>query len=122
MHASTPVLNRQRTLQKSGRWTGFYYILPWLIGFGVFQLYPFVASFCYSFTKYSFGQAPEFIGLDNYIRLFTRDKQFISTLAITGRYALMAVPGKLVCALLVAMILNVSYPLLPVKVICHFFN
>lgn len=106
MQASAPKLDRARRLHKRGRWTGFFYILPWLIGFAVFQLYPFLASLFYSFTKYSFGKAPEFIGLDNYIRLFTRDKQFLSTLSITARYALIAVPGKLICALLVAMLLN----------------
>ena len=106
MQASAPKLDRARRLHKRGRWTGFFYILPWLIGFAVFQLYPFLASLFYSFTKYSFGKTPEFIGLDNYIRLFTRDKQFLSTLSITARYALIAVPGKLICALLVAMLLN----------------
>ena len=106
MQASAPKLDRARRLHKRGRWTGFFYILPWLIGFAVFQLYPFRASLFYSFTKYSFGKTPEFIGLDNYIRLFTRDKQFLSTLSITARYALIAVPGKLICALLVAMLLN----------------
>ena len=106
MQASAPTLDRARRLHKRGRWTGFFYILPWLIGFAVFQLYPFLASLFYSFTKYSFGKTPEFIGLDNYIRLFTRDKQFLSTLSITARYALIAVPGKLICALLVAMLLN----------------
>lgn len=106
MQASAPKLDRARRLHKRGRWTGFFYILPWLIGFAVFQLYPFLASLFYSFTKYSFGKVPEFIGLDNYIRLFTRDKQFLSTLSITARYALIAVPGKLTCALLVAMLLN----------------
>lgn len=106
MQASAPKLDRARRLHKRGRWTGFFYILPWLIGFAVFQLYPFLASLFYSFTKYSFGKTPEFIGLDNYIRLFTRDKQFLSTLSITARYALIAVPGKLICALLVAILLN----------------
>ena len=106
MQASAPKLDRARRLHKRGRWTGFFYILPWLIGFAVFQLYPFLASLFYSFTKYSFGKTPEFIGLDNYIRLFTRDKQFLSTLSITAHYALIAVPGKLICALLVAMLLN----------------
>lgn len=106
MQASAPKLDRARRLHKRGHWTGFFYILPWLIGFAVFQLYPFLASLFYSFTKYSFGKTPEFIGLDNYIRLFTRDKQFLSTLSITARYALIAVPGKLICALLVAMLLN----------------
>ena len=106
MQASAPKLDRARRLHKRGRWTGFFYILPWLIGFAVFQLYPFLASLFYSFTKYSFGKTPEFIGLDNYIRLFTRDKQFLSTLSISALYALIAVPGKLICALLVAMLLN----------------
>lgn len=106
MQASAPKLDRTRRLHKRGRWTGFFYILPWLIGFAVFQLYPFLASLFYSFTKYSFGKTPEFIGLDNYIRLFTRDMQFLSTLSITARYALIAVPGKLICALLVAILLN----------------
>lgn len=98
--------SKTRTLHDRTRWTGFYYILPWLIGFSLFQLYPFIASLAYSFTKYSFGKTPQFIGLDNYIRLFTRDRQFMSTLSITARYVLMAVPGKLTVALLVAMVLN----------------
>ncbi len=88
------------------RYVGLYYILPWIIGFGVFQLYPFLASFFYSFTKYSFGHSPELLWFDNYVRLFTRDKQFLATLGITARYALIAVPGKLVCALFIAVLLN----------------
>lgn len=95
-----------KSLHDRQKWTGFLYILPWLIGFSVFQLYPFIASFVYSFTKYSFGKTPEWIGVENYIRLFTRDAQFMKTLGITARYALIAVPGKLVCALFVAVILN----------------
>ena len=37
MQASAPKLDRTRRLHKRGRWTGFFYILPWLIGFAVFQ-------------------------------------------------------------------------------------
>lgn len=99
-------MQKARTLERKERWTGLLYVLPWLIGFGLFQFYPFLASLFYSFTKYSFGKAPSFIGLDNYIRLFTKDSQFIKTLGITARYALVAVPGKLICALIIAMILN----------------
>ena len=31
---------------------GLIYISPWILGFLLLQLYPFVASFCYSFTNY----------------------------------------------------------------------
>ena len=30
----------------------YLFILPWIIGFLIFQLYPFVASFVYSFTDF----------------------------------------------------------------------
>lgn len=88
------------------RWVGFYYIMPWLLGFGVFQLYPFIASLCYSFTNYTLLNSPEFVGWDNYITLFKTDKQFLQTMKITGLYALMSVPLKLAFALFIACILN----------------
>ena len=41
---------------KSKRWLkahrGYFYILPWLIGFLVFKLYPFGSSLIYSFSDY----------------------------------------------------------------------
>lgn len=95
------------TAKKNGKkWVGFYYIMPWLLGFGVFQLYPFIASLCYSFTNYTLLNSPEFVGWDNYITLFKIDKQFLQTIKITGLYALMSVPLKLAFALFIACILN----------------
>ncbi len=108
MTSDKAVKRNRRLISERGRWTGFFYILPWLIGFLFLQLYPFLSSLFYSFTKYSFGKTPEWIGLDNYIRLFTKDTQFISTMWITARYALISVPGKLAFALLIAMALNVK--------------
>lgn len=34
---------------------GYLYLLPWIIGFLIFQLYPIAMSLYYSFTDYSFG-------------------------------------------------------------------
>jgi oligogalacturonide transport system permease protein len=95
-----------KTYREREKWTGFYYILPWLIGFLVFQLYPFVMSFVYSFSNYTLLNKPAFVYGENYLRMFTGDVQFIKTLGITGTYTLISVPGKLVFALLVAMLLN----------------
>lgn len=84
----------------------FLYIAPWLLGFVVLQLYPFIMSLLYSFCNYSLGSSIKFIGLDNYVRLFTRDADFVRSLKATGIFTLAVVPGKLILSLAVAMFLN----------------
>lgn len=86
----------------------YLFILPWIIGFLVFQLYPFVASFVYSFTDFSLLKSMKFVGMKNYIQMFTRDRVFYKSLWATVKYVLIAVPGKLVFALIIAMILNMK--------------
>ena len=86
----------------------YLYILPWILGFLGFQLYPFIASFIYSFTDFSILKPMKFVGLDNYIRMFTKDRLFWKSLRATLIYVLMAVPGKLVFALIIAVILNMK--------------
>ena len=89
------------------QYIGLLYITPWILGFLVFQLYPFVSSFLYSFTDYSLTASPSFTGLKNYIELFSKDEQFFNSLKVTLYYVFMSVPMKLAFALLVAMILNI---------------
>lgn len=86
--------------------TGLYYVSIWLIGFALFQLYPFITSLWYSFTDYSIFKAPQFVGLDNYVRLFTIDNDFFNSMNVTLQYTFITVPGKVILALLIAMLLN----------------
>ncbi|MEF3312994.1 sugar ABC transporter permease [Paenibacillus sp. GYB004] len=88
--------------------TGLLYISPWIIGFLVFQFYPILSSFYYSFTDYSMARDPRWIGLKNYVDMFTIDPNFLLSLKVTIVYVLMAVPLKLMFALLVAVILNLK--------------
>ena len=44
--------------------------------------------------------------MNNYIRLFTRDTDFIRSLSATGIFTIVVVPGKLILSLAVAMFLN----------------
>lgn len=88
------------------RYIGLLYILPWLIGFLVLQLYPLIMSFYYSFTDYNMFAEPNFIGLKNYIDVFTKDLDFWPSMKATLLYVFMGVPAKLIFALLIAMILN----------------
>lgn len=88
------------------RYAGLLYIMPWILGFLFLQLYPFLSSLVYSFTDYSMMKTPNWIGIDNYIRLFKVDPEFKNSMKVTGLYALISVPSKLVFALIVAMALN----------------
>jgi oligogalacturonide transport system permease protein len=51
-------------------------------------------------------RTPVFTGLKNYIAIFTDDPDFYKSLKATLLYVLMAVPAKLVFALLIAVVLN----------------
>lgn len=97
-------MNRKKTMKRE--YQAYLYILPWILGFVILQLYPFVSSFIYSFTDYTVGAKATFQGLANYKKLFTQDKEFWNSLKVTVLFALYTVPGKLIMALAVAMFLN----------------
>ncbi len=85
---------------------GFVFSLPFIVGFLLFMLIPMVLSLYYSFCKYDIQNPPAFIGLDNYIRIFTKDKTFTKALGVTCYFALVGTPLKVIFALIVALILN----------------
>ena len=97
-------MNRKKTMKRE--YQAYLYILPWILGFAILQLYPFVSSFIYSFTDYTVGAKATFQGLANYKKLFTQDKEFWNSLKVAILFALYTVPGKLIMALAVAMFLN----------------
>ena len=100
-------LRRRRGLSKLEQgYMGFILVLPWLIGFCIFKLYPFVSSLVYSFTDYDlFKGVQNVVGFQNYIDAFTKTKN-IKALQVTFTYAFMTVPLKLIFALFIAYILN----------------
>lgn len=50
--------------------TGRTLVLPWVLGFIIFQVFTIGASFYLSFTEYNLFRAPEWIGTENYQELF----------------------------------------------------
>lgn len=97
---------RKKKLDRSAL-AGYAFILPWIIGFLTLQLAPLVSSFWYSLTKFSLIGDPQFIGLENYKTLF-HDNYFWLSLWVTFKYVLVAVPGKIIFALIIALILNMK--------------
>ncbi len=86
--------------------TGYLFISPFLLGFFLLTLYPILYSLYLSFTDYDLMSEPNWIGLDNYVRMFTGDETFWQSFKVTLMYAGVAVPFRLIFALLVALALN----------------
>ncbi|MEU7616533.1 sugar ABC transporter permease [Micromonospora rifamycinica] len=59
-----------------------------------------------AFTRYDIFTPPEWVGLDNFVRMFTDDPVFLRSAKVTLEYVLIGTPVKLVAALAVAMLLN----------------
>jgi multiple sugar transport system permease protein len=83
----------------------FYALIsPWFIGFVIFLGYPMLRSLYLSFTDYNLLSPPAWVGLRNYERIFN-DPEFWQSLKVTFLYALGSVPGSLIIALALAMVL-----------------
>jgi multiple sugar transport system permease protein len=85
---------------------GYLGILPWVIGFVLFTAGPLVISFFLSFTQWDIVRPPQWVGLANYIRMFTEDQLFRTSIGVTFSYVLMSVPLQLVVGLALALLLN----------------
>jgi len=93
---------RQRRENRSG----YLFLAPWLIGLMFITIGPMIASAYLSFTNYDILSSPKWIGLDNYIQMFTADPRFLQALKVTFTYVWVSVPLLLVFALLLAVALN----------------
>ncbi|MGI5146039.1 carbohydrate ABC transporter permease [Plantactinospora sp. CA-294935] len=88
---------------------GYVFLSPWLIGLMAITAFPMLFSLYLSFTNYdvlSSWELVEWVGLDNYRRMFGEDPAFWHAVTVTLTYALIAVPLKLAAALGVALLLN----------------
>ena len=85
---------------------GYLLLAPWLVGFLIMWLIPMVISIYYSFTDFNMLNTPSMIWVENYVRIFTKDKSFWQSLKVTFIYVLLLVPLRLTFALFVAMLLN----------------
>lgn len=83
---------------------GYVFILPFIIGFLAFSAIPIIISFGLSFTEYDVLGTPKFIGIGNYVRMFTDDAKVWKTFGVTFFYAVVSVPLKLAMALFVALL------------------
>lgn len=84
-------------------------LLPGLLLYGVWALYPLLNSFLLSFTDWSLTKPTTFLGLDNYARAFA-DPLFWRSLSSTLGYTVVTVAGQLLLGLGAALLLNQRIP------------
>lgn len=100
---TTPVA---RAWRRSGQARAAYaFILPVLILFLTFRVWPNIQAFIISFQDYRISGESEFIGLANYQRLLD-DPIFWGAMRVTVVYALIAVPLTTVVAMALALLIN----------------
>ena len=84
---------------------GWLFIAPPVILFFLFTALPLIMAVYFSFTSYDIINAPKWIGLRNYQRIWG-DEFFWISLRNTATYTLMYVPSGLILSLCVALFIN----------------
>lgn len=97
-----------RSNRRAG-WAGFWFSLPWWIGFLALFAWPFAASLYWSLCDYDLINRPSWVGAENYQRLVVdlRDQRdFGLALANTVYFALLSVPISIVLGVGLAILLS----------------
>lgn len=89
---------------------GYLFVLPSIIGFSIFVVYPLISSAYYSLTQWDGNTDPVFVGFKNYIYMFTKDPSFMPSVKATVLFAILSVPSSLILGLLLAVLLNRNLP------------
>lgn len=88
-------------LNKTGMWP-YLFALPFVLAYAVFQLFPVGYSFFLSLHEWNGIGEKTFIGLQNYVDLFTRDPLFYKSIFNTVLLMLMSLPVMIILGLLMA--------------------
>ena len=97
---------RRLNLKQREALTGWLFVSPALIGFGIFTFGAILYSLYLSFTDYDMFGTPEWVGLENYIKAFTNDEYFYQYFGNTFYFAIVLVPVVLVISLFLAILIN----------------
>lgn len=95
----------QMKLIKKNR-SKYLFIAPYVILFFIFTVFPVLISIFLSFTNFNILEKPDFIGLQNYFRLFMADDLYIKALGNTLLFAMITGPGGYIISLVMAWFIN----------------
>lgn len=110
MSSSAKPKKKKGSLLKKEARTAYICLIPSFIGLIFITYIPLLEVFGLSLFKWKGVGQPIFIGIENYVRLFTTDSYFIDSIKATVYFALLAVIGSMVWSLFIAMLLNQKIP------------
>jgi len=84
----------------------YLFLTPWLIGFVVLTFGSIVASLVFSLSKWDTLSPARFVGLGNFIKLFTDDPRFMKALGNTLYYAAFSIPLAMIGGLGISVLMN----------------
>ncbi len=97
---------QRRARERKKVLVGLAFLLPNFIGFLIFTLLPVISSLALSFFGWDLINPPQFAGFSNFAELFRNDPLFWKVMGNTALYTVMTVPGTLVMALILALLVN----------------
>lgn len=97
-------LGRDRLNRQDALW-GYLFSAPWLVGFLLLTIGPFIVSAIMSFYRWPGYGPAKAVGLHNYRWMLTKDLLFSHSLTVTLSYVFSAVPVKILVSFLVAWML-----------------
>jgi raffinose/stachyose/melibiose transport system permease protein len=99
-----------KTLQKSLRKYFPLFVLPTLAAFGIAFLVPFFMGLYLSFTRFTVVTDARFVGLENYVEIFTSNADFLRALWFTVRFTVVSVVTINLLGFLLALLLTSGIP------------
>ena len=106
MKAKDPRTTSLPSFIYKNNFVGYVFAFPFIFGFLLLTIFPMMVSLYLSFTDYSIVRAPVWVGMDNYIKMFTDDRNYYQSIAVTLYYVLVSVPLKVGFALVIAFLLT----------------
>ena len=103
MKAKTASLHKQA---RQSYLSHYAMLSPFLIAFIMFTILPILASMLLGFTDFNMVQLPNFVGLDNYVRLLFDDDVYMIALKNTLLLALVTGPIGYILSFVVAWLIN----------------
>lgn len=102
---------KMKTTSRAGKKeerTAYLCLIPAFLGVTLISYLPTLAVFILSLFNWNGLSTPEFIGLDNFVRIFTKDIYLVDSIRATIYYAFLAVVGAVLYSLVIALLLNMN--------------
>ncbi len=97
---------RKHKVKRKDRLAPYLFISPWILGFIAFTAGPLFLSAVMTMFDWPIIGTPSFVGIKNFIDMFTKDNQFWKSVGITIKFMVMFVPLNIIIALVLAMLIS----------------